>query len=278
MREVNYSDVSRARRAVEIKRKRVRILVLTSFVAVIMTVLGFYFEYASENTTVDKIDGLNVQLQSEWTSYEDSVNNSDMTIHQILEEEIEMQVNEYIKSMSLEKKIAQLIITTPESLIGISQVVQAGDTTRKKINQHPVGGLIFSDKNFNTIVQIQEIINSILVYNPYPIFIALDDVAATRVGNTNTSIEDINATMVYRNKSLYIGKDEVEMDHLVIDIVEFEKEAIELLKGETEMLIITSKYEDFHGAIYNAVIEGKLTEEEINLKLKSILEYKITSL
>lgn len=260
MREVNYSDVSRARRAVEIKRKRVRILVLTSFVAVIMTVLGFYFEYASENTTVDKIDGLNVQLQSEWTSYEDSVNNSDMTIHQILEEEIEMQVNEYIKSMSLEKKIAQLIITTPESLIGISQVVQAGDTTRKKINQHPVGGLIFSDKNFNTIVQIQEIINSILVYNPYPIFIALDDVAATRVGNTNTSIEDINATMVYRNKSLYIGKDEVEMDHLVIDIVEFEKEAIELLKGETEMLIITSKYEDFHGAIYNAVIEGKLTE------------------
>lgn len=279
MREVSYTEVSRARHAVKTKRKRTMILILLAIIGFIVIGISVYFHLTQEEVIEETVEGLNVHLQSEWINYDESTQREEFAIKQITNEELEITVESYIKSMSLENKISQLIITTPESLIGISQVVQAGAATRKKIYQDPVGGLIFSDKNFDTIVQIQEMINSILIYNPYPIFIVLDENAAIRVENTNTSLDNINVDMLYKNKNLYISEseEEVELTNLIISTVETENQAIKLLKGEVEMIVIVSDYESFHKEIYNAVITGELSEEEINSKLRVVLEYKLAS-
>ena len=53
-------------------------------------------------------------------------------------------VDERIGAMTLEQKVAQLFIVTPEALVeGVSQVTQAGDMTREGVTAHPVGGIVY---------------------------------------------------------------------------------------------------------------------------------------
>ena len=57
-------------------------------------------------------------------------------------------VDERIGAMTLEQKVAQLFIVTPEALVeGVSQVTQAGDMTREGVTTHPVGGIVYFAQN-----------------------------------------------------------------------------------------------------------------------------------
>lgn len=57
-------------------------------------------------------------------------------------------VDERIGTMTLEQKVAQLFIVTPEALVeGVSQVTQAGDMTREGVTAHPVGGIVYFAQN-----------------------------------------------------------------------------------------------------------------------------------
>lgn len=57
-------------------------------------------------------------------------------------------VDEHIGAMTLEQKVAQLFIVTPEALVeGVSQVTQAGDMTREGVTAHPVGGIVYFAQN-----------------------------------------------------------------------------------------------------------------------------------
>lgn len=57
-------------------------------------------------------------------------------------------VDERIGAMTLEQKVAQLFIVTPEALVeGMSQVTQAGDMTREGVTAHPVGGIVYFAQN-----------------------------------------------------------------------------------------------------------------------------------
>lgn len=56
--------------------------------------------------------------------------------------------DERIGAMTLEQKVAQLFIVTPEALVeGVSQVTQAGDMTRDGVAAHPVGGIVYFAQN-----------------------------------------------------------------------------------------------------------------------------------
>lgn len=57
-------------------------------------------------------------------------------------------VDKRIGAMTLEQKVAQLFIVTPEALVeGVSQVTQAGDMTREGVTAHPVGGIVYFAQN-----------------------------------------------------------------------------------------------------------------------------------
>ena len=67
----------------------------------------------------------------------------------------EETIEEYIRSMTLEDKAAQLFIVMPESLIdGVSCVTAAGDMTREAINEIPVGGFIYARANLRSEDQV----------------------------------------------------------------------------------------------------------------------------
>ena len=80
-----------------------------------------------------------------------------------------------IAEMPLEDKIAGLFLITPESLTGVDTVIQAGDTTKQKLSEYPVGGLVYFQKNIKSKDQLQEMLAATKNAIYYPVFLAVDE-------------------------------------------------------------------------------------------------------
>lgn len=119
------------------------------------------------------------------------------------EELMEAKINEVLDSMSLEEKIHQLFIITPEALTGIGQATAAGETTKTALSEHPVGGIIYFTQNFVDEAQTKEMIANTKGFAEevckLPLFISVDEEGGTvaRLGNSeNLNIpktEDMSA-------------------------------------------------------------------------------------
>lgn len=84
-------------------------------------------------------------------------------------------VNSCISEMPLEDKVAGLFIITPEALTGTDIVVRAGDTTREKLGEHAVGGLIYFSQNIKDSAQLTEMLQNTQSWRKYPVFLAVDE-------------------------------------------------------------------------------------------------------
>ena len=73
-------------------------------------------------------------------------------------EELQEKVQAKLSSMSLEEKVAQLFLITPEALTGAGTVTQAGEATRAGLEQYPVGGLIYFQGNIVSEQQVTDMI------------------------------------------------------------------------------------------------------------------------
>lgn len=80
-----------------------------------------------------------------------------------------------IAEMSLENKVAGLFMITPESLTGVDTVIQAGDTTKQKLSEYPVGGLVYFSKNIKSADQLKEMLDATRNTMIYPVFLAVDE-------------------------------------------------------------------------------------------------------
>lgn len=99
------------------------------------------------------------------------------------------QPEEVLADMTLEQKVLQLFVVTPEALTGFSgTVTAAGDATRKSILEYPVGGLIYFARNLNNPEQVKSMLENTLRYYEeagYPMpFLAVDEEGGTvaRIG------------------------------------------------------------------------------------------------
>ena len=87
----------------------------------------------------------------------------------------EESVRNYVRNMSLEEQVLGLFIVTPEQITGVSAAIKAGDGTKKALEQYPVGGLIYSEKNMLDPTQFSELIAGTKSFSKYPLFIAVDE-------------------------------------------------------------------------------------------------------
>lgn len=99
------------------------------------------------------------------------------------------QVENMLQNMTLEEKIAQFYIVTPEELTGYSTVTEAGETTKKLIQNYPVGGFIYMAQNLQSPDQVKKMIEDAQAYSMerigLPLFISVDEEGGTvtRFGN-----------------------------------------------------------------------------------------------
>ena len=84
-----------------------------------------------------------------------------------------------VDAMTTEQKVAQLFIITPEALTGADKVTVTGNATKNAVNQYPVGGLVYSNKNFQNKTQVKNMLNG--VQNHYmaqfgtPVFLMISE-------------------------------------------------------------------------------------------------------
>lgn len=88
---------------------------------------------------------------------------------------LEEIVNSTIAEMPLEDKVAGLFFITPEALTDTDVVVRAGDTTREKLRERSVGGLIYFSQNIKDAEQLSEMLQNTADWSNYPIFLAVDE-------------------------------------------------------------------------------------------------------
>ncbi len=74
------------------------------------------------------------------------------------EKALQERAQEKLASMSLEEKVAQLFLITPETLTGAGSVTQAGEATKAALAQYPVGGLIYFQGNIVSEPQVTEMV------------------------------------------------------------------------------------------------------------------------
>lgn len=88
-----------------------------------------------------------------------------------------------LDSFTLEEKVAQLFMVTPEALTGVGTVTAAGSATEHAINSYPVGGLVYFSNNIQSEEQFAQMVQNVQKYSKsrigLPMLIGVDEEGGT---------------------------------------------------------------------------------------------------
>ena len=91
------------------------------------------------------------------------------------EELLDEYIDTVIAGMTIQEKVAGLIIATPEGLTGVARATRAGDGTKTAIEAMPVGGLVYYRQNMENEEQFKEMLTNTMNYSKYPVFLAVNE-------------------------------------------------------------------------------------------------------
>lgn len=80
-----------------------------------------------------------------------------------------------LDGMTLEEKIYQMFVVTPDSLAGFEGVSTAGDIMRTALAEMPVGGLILFDSNLYSAEQVRSLTAGMQTLSKTPLLIGVDE-------------------------------------------------------------------------------------------------------
>lgn len=96
-----------------------------------------------------------------------------------------------VEGMTLEEKVAQMFIVTPEAITGVGTATAAGTTTQQALEAYPVGGIVYFQKNLENPDQTRTMIENTQRYAQevvgLSLFIGVDEEGGTvsRVGGNS---------------------------------------------------------------------------------------------
>ena len=104
-----------------------------------------------------------------------------------------------IDKMTLEQKVAQLFVVSPETLTGVDSVQYAGDMTYQALQDYPVGGIVFTKDNIDSSSQFGTMTDNLQSYSEeisgLPLFLA----AAEEGGSASVLGNNDNLDEYYEN-------------------------------------------------------------------------------
>ena len=91
-----------------------------------------------------------------------------------------------LNDMTVEEKVYQMFMITPEQLLSTSSTVtSSGSSAKTAIEIYPVGGVIYFGANIKNPTQCTDMISNLQSYSKTPLFIAVDEEGGSvaRIGN-----------------------------------------------------------------------------------------------
>lgn len=131
----------------------------------------------------------------------DSKENKSISETKKATEENTVMPEDILAEMTLEEKIYQMFIVSPEQITGVNTVTAAGEATKLALQTYPVGGIMYSKPNMISQEQIKEVIDNSQSYSDINLFIAVDEEG----GTVNRLMDTLGTTKIdsmytYKNK------------------------------------------------------------------------------
>lgn len=82
-------------------------------------------------------------------------------------------IDSLLDNMTTEEMAAGMFMVSPESITGVGTVIQAGDGTKNAVTENPVGGLVYSAKNFQSAEQFTQMLSNTRGFSKYRLFMAV---------------------------------------------------------------------------------------------------------
>lgn len=171
-----------------------RIILVLSFLA-LLTGCG-NAEEASEKDDSEEVEEIGKEITLRYPWEEDSSWEEDGLSKEPNEDEKkELEIREIMEGMTLEEKVCQLFMVTPEQITGVDVAVMAGDTTREALQKYPVGGIVYFSQNIIDEQQIKTMVENTKSYSKYPLFVGVDEEGGSQVArialNENFTVEKV---------------------------------------------------------------------------------------
>ncbi len=109
-------------------------------------------------------------------------------------------IQDIINEMSVQEKVAQMFITTPEALTSVHPVLKTGSIMKDKFDEFPVGGLIYDEENFQDAEQTTNMIADLQEYAYSSDHIRLFTAVEEEGGSLSPAAESLGAD---RLESMY---------------------------------------------------------------------------
>lgn len=159
---------------------------------------------ATSNDVEDGTEMFTEEVQSSETSSTEAIQEEQTVVPENAVDPLDELVDALLADMPIEDKIAGLFVVSPEAITGVGTVIQAGNSTKQALEENPVGGLIYADKNIKSDEQFLEMLTNTRSFSKYPLFLAVSKEAgayqttATSELNDATAVSDAYTTIAQK--------------------------------------------------------------------------------
>lgn len=147
------------------------------FVGVFVLILVFWFQ-VDNSDSVPTMQQLQAAVQETGES-EDAVHKEKKGQEGETDQAGTAKARQLLADMSLEDKVAQLFVITPEALTGIEDVTAAGESTSRAYDACPVGGLVYFQNNLESEDQLRTMLTNMRQISTsragVPAFLSIDE-------------------------------------------------------------------------------------------------------
>ncbi len=162
-----------------------------------------------------------------------------------------IKAEEYVEKMSLNEKVCQLFVVTPEQLTGVDVATMAGETTKSQLQKFPVGGIVYYPQNVESKKAFNEMIETTQSYSKTPLFIMKDG---------------SKSTFTYRN--------DLQVSDNLSKSKNIKKDVLTAFDDGNQIILMPKDLETAVKTITSAVKNGKIKEEDLDVAVAEIINTK----
>lgn len=222
------------------------ILIVVILIVAILAVGGFVFRSELSkafNSAKDTIIGTT-------TTTTTTVSTTEPTTTSPISQNV-IKAEEYVDKMSLNEKVCQLFVVTPEQLTGVDVATVAGETTKSQLKKYPVGGIVYYPQNVESKKAFNEMIDTTQSYSKTPLFIMKDG-----------------------SKTTFTYKDQLQVSDILAKSKNIKKDVLTAFNDGNQIILMPKDLGTAVKTITSAVKNGKIKEEDLEVAVAEIINTK----
>ena len=222
------------------------ILIVVILIVAILAVGGFVFRSELSkafNSAKDTIIGTT-------TTTTTTVSTTEPTTTSPISQNV-IKAEEYVDKISVNEKVCQLFVVTPEQLTGVDVATVAGETTKSQLKKYPVGGIVYYPQNVESKKAFNEMIDTTQSYSKTPLFIMKDG-----------------------SKTTFTYKDQLQVSDSLAKSKNIKKDVLTAFNDGNQIILMPKDLGTAVKTITSAVKNGKIKEEDLEVAVAEIINTK----